>query len=68
MIQALCKLLGISVDPASLHTEYEPVYGLPKRAVEEWLARNPQLNEEYEAQLRQRTLALKGGEEVRGNR
>src|SRR3954469_16343395 len=33
---------------------YDPVYGLPRRAVEEWLARNPAIRDEYEAVLRAR--------------
>ncbi len=29
---------------------FDPVYGLPKHAIDEWLARNPKLREEYELQ------------------
>ena len=28
--------------------EFDPVYGLPRHAVEEWLARNPYLRKRYE--------------------
>jgi hypothetical protein len=31
--------------------EYDPVYGLPKSALAAWLARNPALGKEYEAEL-----------------
>jgi hypothetical protein len=41
--------------------EYEPVYGLPKRSVEEWLARNPQLRERYERMMQARIAALGAG-------
>jgi hypothetical protein len=34
--------------------EYDPVYGLPKSALAAWLARNPALGEEHEAELRRR--------------
>ena len=73
----LAKLFGKQDGPASPPVEYDPVYGLPRRAVEEWLARNPQLreeykvrewlarnpplNEDYEAALRRRIAALRGG-------
>ncbi len=34
--------------------EYDPVYGLPKSALAAWLARNPVLGKEHEAELRRR--------------
>jgi hypothetical protein len=37
--------------------EFEPVYGLPKSALAAWLARNPSLAKEYEAELRRRNGA-----------
>jgi hypothetical protein len=48
MLKRLWRLFRIAAESAESHEEYDPVYGLPKRAVEEWLARNPQLREEYE--------------------
>lgn len=42
------KFLGFSSDAPIPQPEYDPVYGLPRRSLEEWLARNPQLREEYE--------------------
>jgi hypothetical protein len=69
------KLFGVGADSTSPSGEYEPVYGLPRRRVEEWLAcnphlreqyeveewlvRNPPLREEYDAVRRQKLLALK---------
>ena len=34
--------------------EYDPVYGLAKSALAPWLARNPGLGKEYEAEMRRR--------------
>jgi hypothetical protein len=48
MFRRLLKLLGFSRDDSIPQPEYDPVYGLPRRSLEEWLARNPQLREEYE--------------------
>jgi hypothetical protein len=45
--------------------EYEPVYGLPKHEVEEWLLRNPRLREKYEAELQRRLSGAETGEIAR---
>ena len=37
------SLLGFSEQASPADTQYDPVYGLPLRAVDEWLARNPRL-------------------------
>jgi hypothetical protein len=39
----------------SSEPEYEPVFGLPRRSIEEWLARNPDYRAIYEAELRKRS-------------
>jgi hypothetical protein len=46
--------LGTAPASTPAEAEFDPVYGLPWRAVREWLDRNPQLMEEYEAELRER--------------
>jgi hypothetical protein len=48
MLRWLLKSFGFDRDSSAEQSPYEPVYGLPRRAVEEWLARNPRLKEEYE--------------------
>ncbi len=48
MLRWLVKCFGFDKDGPAQRPEYDPVYGLPRRAVEEWLARNPRLREEYE--------------------
>jgi hypothetical protein len=48
--------------------EYDPVYGLPRRSVEEWLARNPRLRKEYEAARRQGEGASGRGQRGSGRR
>jgi hypothetical protein len=50
MLQYLRRLLGLGGESPPWPNEYEPVYGLPRQAVEEWLARNPRLREEYEVE------------------
>jgi hypothetical protein len=47
MFQWLRKLLGRESEPVSAATDYDPVYGLPQHAVEDWLAHNPRLKKEY---------------------
>jgi hypothetical protein len=47
----LGRLLGLADQPSPADTEYDPVYGLPLRAVDEWLARNPRLREQSAARL-----------------
>ena len=48
MLERLRSLFGTAAESLSLDGEYDPVYGLSKRAIEEWLARNPGLRAEYE--------------------
>jgi hypothetical protein len=48
MLDRLWNLFGAAAEPAALDGDYEPVYGFPRLAVEEWLAHNPQLRKEYE--------------------
>jgi hypothetical protein len=50
----LLKLVGLSNGSDFTRDEYDPVYGLPRRAVDEWVARNPTLKTEYAAVLRAR--------------
>jgi hypothetical protein len=50
MLWWLWKTCGFGRNGSTHEAKYDPVYGLPRRSVEEWLARNPQLREEYEVQ------------------
>ena len=50
MLKRLGALFGVAARPPSPYEEFEPVYGFPRREVEEWLARNPRLREEYAVQ------------------
>jgi hypothetical protein len=58
---ALLRLFGGSGGTDPVRDRYDPVYGLPRRAVEEWLARNPGIRDEYEAELRARAVRRGGG-------
>ncbi len=60
------RLFGRSGGADSIRDRYDPVYGLPRLAVEEWLAHNPKLREEYEAVLRAR--AVESGADATGHR
>jgi hypothetical protein len=50
MLRWLGNLFGMASESARIRVEYDPVYGLPKARVEEWLARNPRLKETYAVQ------------------
>jgi len=47
MLNWLRKCLGIFHQDTSDQTEYELVYGLPRRAVDQWLIWNPRLAAEH---------------------
>ena len=57
MLKWLGQLFGKAGEPRSSYPEDDPIYGLPRQSIEQWLARNPRLKEEYEAELRRRKLA-----------
>jgi len=51
MLTSLLRFFGFAKETAEL-SKFEPVYGLTKEALDEWLARNPLLRQEYEAKLK----------------
>jgi hypothetical protein len=56
MLKSLFRFFGIAKESAELD-KFDPIYGLPKRSLEEWLSRNPTLAKEYKAKLTARSLA-----------
>lgn len=50
MIRKLLRWLGL-LNAEADSGRFEPVYGLPKWSLEEWLSRNPALRENYAADL-----------------
>ena len=50
----LFRYLRANVHPAASPVLYDPVYGLPKSAIDAWLAHNPELRRHHETELRQR--------------
>ena len=54
MVKSLLRLFGINRGEVELE-KFEPVYGLPKQSLEEWLARNPALRKDYGAELLSRS-------------
>ena len=65
MLNWLGRLFGKAGESTSSATEYDPIYGLPRQSVEQWLAHNPGLREAYDAELRQRKVVgwPRGGEQ-----
>ena len=61
MLERLLKRLGRSDRAGLVEMEYDPIYGLSRRALADWLKWNPQLAEEHErlerAALRRRARA-----------
>jgi hypothetical protein len=51
------RLFGEDGEPARPHIAYDPVYGLPKSEVDAWLAHNPELRSQHEAELQRRKSA-----------
>ncbi|QDU26747.1 hypothetical protein ETAA8_18280 [Anatilimnocola aggregata] len=51
MINSLYRTRTAAADEKELE-RYEPIYGLPKNSLDEWLACNPLLKQEYQARLR----------------
>ncbi|MCA9147205.1 MAG: hypothetical protein KDB05_30725 [Planctomycetales bacterium] len=58
MIKYLMWFLGLIADDRedSELDKFEPIYGLPRRSLDEWLSRNPALKKDYEAKLRAHSL------------
>ena len=50
MIKSLLRFCGIVNDKTELD-QFDPIYGLPTRSLDEWLSRNPALKKDYEAKL-----------------
>jgi hypothetical protein len=55
MFKSLRRLFGFDRS-SPVKDQYDPIYGLPRRAVDEWLKHNPVLKQEYDAMLRARLL------------
>jgi len=50
MIRELLRWFGLFKADAG-YEKFEPVYGLPKQSLQEWLSRNPSMRERYAADL-----------------
>lgn len=48
MLKWLLRRLGLSDGDGSAEVEYDPIYGLSRRALNDWLKWNPQLAAEHE--------------------
>jgi hypothetical protein len=48
------RLFGEGGKPAPPPVAYDPIYGLPKSEIDSWLAHNPELRRQHEAELQRR--------------
>jgi hypothetical protein len=48
--------------------KFEPIYGLPKRSLDEWMSRNPKLKEEYEEELSVRLQRRRAAQDAKSRR
>jgi hypothetical protein len=55
MFGSLRRWFRISSPPSELE-KFEPIYGLPHRALDEWLSQNSQLRKDYDIELAARAL------------
>lgn len=56
MVKSILNLFDVSTNESKID-KFEPIYGLPKPALEEWLSLNPQLKAEYLARLKARYMS-----------
>ena len=50
MFNLLFRVFGIGIDSSELD-QFEPIYGLSKRSLDEWLSSNPELKKKYDIEL-----------------
>ncbi len=50
MFKTILRAFGIGADPSELD-KFEPIYGLTKRSLDEWLSRNPELRKKYDIEM-----------------
>ena len=66
MFKSLMLYLG-NFSKTSELDKYEPIYGLPRRSLQEWLSYNPLLKKDYEAELLARSLPNRAVHDKRGS-
>jgi hypothetical protein len=54
MFKSVLRFFGLA-KKSSERDNFDPLYGLPKQSLDEWLARNPKLKREYASQLAARS-------------
>lgn len=64
MLKSMYRVFGIGTDPVELN-KFEPIYGLTKRSLDEWLSRNPELRKRYESELAARLQRSRPAHTVR---
>jgi hypothetical protein len=67
MFKSLFGFFRIGADSSELD-KFEPIYGLPKRSLDEWLSRNSLLKKEYEIELVARLERSRAARDARSHR
>jgi hypothetical protein len=67
MFKSWFRFFGIGAHSSELD-KFEPIYGLPKRSLDEWLSRNPLLKQEYEIELVARLERCRAARDARSHR
>ena len=60
MLSLLRRLVGAHT-ARNAADEFDPLYGLSKRSLDDWLSFNPQMRAEYESKLNARSLRARDG-------
>lgn len=60
MLNLLRRLVGAHT-ARNAADEFDPLYGLSKRSLDDWLSFNPQMRAEYESKLNARSLRARDG-------
>jgi hypothetical protein len=58
MLKSLFRFFGFAKESVALE-KFDPIYGLSKRSLEEWLSHNPALAKEYNAKLKIRSITAR---------
>ncbi len=57
MFKSLLRFFGLAKENSRLDN-FDPLYGLPKQSLDDWLSRNPKLKREYARKLAARGITL----------
>jgi len=67
MLRSIIRFLGLGTESTE-SDKFEPIYGLPKRSLDEWLSRNSRLKMDYERELVARLQRSRNARDARSHR